>query len=63
MAPQQQQQQQQQQENSDAGNAHHSEQTGDKEMSVDELLYSTTSFHAIVKPGMLSMLSCLYTNH
>lgn len=49
MAP----QQQQQSQNTTGGdNTNHSEQADDKDMSVEELLYSTTSFHAIIKPGM-----------
>ena len=28
------------------------EQQEDREMSLEELLYSTASYHAIVKPGM-----------
>lgn len=50
--------QEQSDENDDAGNAANSTddaadaQEEDNEMSLDELLYSTTSFHAIIKPGM-----------
>jgi hypothetical protein len=50
----QQRKQQQQSQNTTGGdNTNHSEQADDnKDMSVEELLYSTTSFHAIIKPGM-----------
>ena len=42
---------QQSNENAANNNDGAQEDDNDKEMSLEELLYSTASFHAIVKPG------------